>query len=277
MITPAKILTEITITSLSEFTQQIENLTSSDAPFWFRGAGRADYSLTPSLYRHPTLTNSSQLIERESEILERFKQRSFPYLNRASLGMASGDYWDYFFIMQHFGVPTRLLDWSENPFISLYFALNSTKKNAATGVFDSDAAVWALNPNAWNKASLHDISGKGTVIAPGDPVLDAYNPSKSKYTLRKSPVAINGNHNSNRIVAQKGTFILFGNENKTMEDVFMEDPEYPAECLIKLLIASSAIDQISKSLVRVGITDSVVYPDLEGLAKEIKRQHEFLV
>lgn len=48
-------------------------------------------------------------------------------------------------LMQHYGLPTRLLDWSESPLVALYFALSSDE-DAKT-----DAAVWVLNPMRLNK------------------------------------------------------------------------------------------------------------------------------
>lgn len=45
--------------------------------------------------------------------------------------------------MQHYGVPTRLLDWSENPLVALYFAVENKDK-------ETDAAIWMLRPNKLN-------------------------------------------------------------------------------------------------------------------------------
>ena len=50
-------------------------------------------------------------------------------------------------MMQHYGAPTRLLDWTESPLLALYFAL---KQNY--GYYD--AAIWMLNPSALTKKRL---------------------------------------------------------------------------------------------------------------------------
>jgi hypothetical protein len=54
--------------------------------------------------------------------------------------------------MQHFSVPTRLLDWSENSMVALYFAITSTEsyKDRTSGAFTRDASVWILNTELWN-------------------------------------------------------------------------------------------------------------------------------
>ena len=256
------------ISTLGEFTAEVEAIALTDEILWFRGTGNKDYKLLPSLYRHPKIKDPIALIAQEQEILNRFKQRSYPYLTRTP-----ADEWDFFFIMQHFGVPTRLLDWSENPFVALYFALTSAARDSISKAYASDAAIWVLDPKKWNEKALEDIS-VAEILSPDDPLMGVYRPSNKR--MRGNTVTIFGNHNSTRIVAQKGAFVLFGKKMDPMEEVFVTD-SYPIDCLQKLIIPVDAIGPMLKSLTRIGITDSVVFPDLEGLAKEIKRKYEYPV
>ena len=269
----AKRLVEQYINNLGEFTSFVETYTAMNENVWFRGVGSSEYKLLPSLYRHPTLTDAQHLIKTEHDILERFKQRSIPFINRVSIGK---DYWDYFFVMQHYGIPTRLLDWSENPFISLYFALASAHYDSKKSFYTKDAAVWVLKPNTWNKVSLADITHDGKIIGPDDDLMEAYSSDQKVTTPKRlNPIAIHGNHNSTRIVAQKGAFMLFGTGTDGMDVLFEKDKTFPDDSLVKLVISKSHIGGMSETLNRIGITDSVVYPDLEGLAREIKRQYNF--
>ena len=59
-----------------------------------------------------------------------------------------------------------------------------------------------------------------------------------------------------------------------MEQVFTQD-SFPPNCMTAIVLQKSAIKKMRKSLLNHGITESVVFPDLEGLAREIKRVFGF--
>lgn len=61
-----------------------------------------------------------------------------------------------------------------------------------------------------------------------------------------------------------------------MEEVY-QNSDFPQDSLIKLVIPANQIEFLLKSLLGSGISDSVIYPDMDGLAKEIKRFFEFRV
>ncbi|MBL4745798.1 MAG: FRG domain-containing protein [Flavobacteriaceae bacterium] len=262
-------LTTIRINSFQEFLNHVDQGQNSvESSLWFRGAGKSSYSLSPSLHRHTNVTDSGSLLEYEKKLLTRFKERSVPYLQHRI-----DDVWELLFLMQHHGMPTRLLDWTENPFISLFFALSSAEKSP-NGEYLDDAAVWLLSPPKWNQCVFSNISYRGGAMSPSDTTVNSYQPNTEAQLMHEHPVAILGIHNSPRIVAQRGSFCLFGKSLIPMETIY-ENGNFEQDTLKKIEIPSSIIGDLLDKLVWMGITDSVVYPDLEGLAKETKRLFGF--
>lgn len=261
---------ETEIHTLNEYTHFIEqDMSAAEAPNWYRGCGDCAYKLQPTLYRHPTISTIARLLEIENQIMSRFRQRSVPYHNRPLT-----DEWENLFLMQHFGVPTRLLDWTENPFVALYFALSSAKTKYDGTIVEclGPAAVWILDPYQWNRKALAHITFKGGILSTTESIVNGYKPSITDMDLMNSdPVAIYGTHNSPRIVAQRGAFTVFGKNTRPMEQIFTSG-RYPAESLRKLVVPATSVLPLLSSLFNIGMTESTVFPDLEGLAREMKRE-----
>ena len=134
---------------LSEYIDLVSDLQKRrDTELWFRGIGKLNYKLEPSLYRHKEKTDLVKMQQLEKNIIVRFKERAIPFHERSFT-----DEWDLLFFMQHHGVPTRLLDWSENPFIGLYFAIASAVRNRRQKLASS-CVVWILDPAMWNNCAL---------------------------------------------------------------------------------------------------------------------------
>lgn len=261
--------------TFTDYVQLVERLQQDHkAALWYRGTGRAGFELLPSLYRHTTTTGVSGLARLEIQLMTGFRQRSIPLHSRSL-----ADDWDTLFFMQHYGVPTRLLDWTESPFIGLYFAVMSASYTPGLNNqrrFSEDAAVWILDPIAWNQHSLRHQSYDGGILTPGDDSLKGFKPAPSFAGMNTCPVALYGAHNSPRIVAQRGVFTIFGQNTKATERVF-DDDQFPSDCLIKLVLKRSRIASFRRSVLNYGVCESVVFPDLEGLAKEIRRNFGFEV
>ena len=94
--------------------------------------------------------------------------------------------------------------------------------------------------------------------------------------MKPFPIAIYGAHNSQRIVAQRGVFVCFGKDTRPMEIAYQREA-FPADSLIRLLIKKGRLPHMYEALRRHGLTDSVAFPDLDGLAREIKREFSFEV
>lgn len=260
---------ELSAKSLPAFLKLIESAQKkSGRSMWFRGTGLASYSLLPTLFRHPIKKDVVDALELERQLMSRFRQRSIPYHARDLR-----DEWDALFFMQHYGVPTRLLDWTENPFIALHFALMSARRGASgRGAYTTPAAVWMLDPVQWNSQALKHLSYGGQPLSPGDEVLKGYAPSSISPNGVRHPVALHGAHNSSRIVAQQGVFTIFGADRTAMEAA---DWATNTGVLSRISIAPTSLESMRTSLLNHGITESVVFPDLDGLARETKRHFGF--
>jgi hypothetical protein len=263
------------IDSFKAFVSFFEDLhTTSQSLHWCRGCGKDCFELKPSLYRHNKLRSIESLKQLENDLIYRFQQRSIPF-QKGNINNS----WDWLFFMQHYGVPTRLLDWTESPLIALFFAVStaphSFKKNG-TPVFNSDAAIWVLDPSKWNKHAVNLTSFTGKVLTTDDPNSSAYSPDGVCNGMKDFPIAIYGSHNSQRIVAQRGVFVCFGKDTRSMEIIYTEE-KFPKNSLVKLVISKEKIRDFIEAIHRQGITESVVFPDLDGLAHEIKREFNFEV
>lgn len=273
--TKGKPVQEHSPASFQDFVKLVERRQQAAGPLWFRGAGQASYKLLPTLYRHPSHRTIDSLERLERNLMMRFQQRSIPFMTRTL-----ADNWDSLFFMQHYGIPTRLLDWTENPFIGLYFAIMSSPFNGqivngrAELEFSSDAALWILDPTAWNQHALRQQRFDRGILMPSDEALQSYKPLTRFSDMNVYPVAIYGAHNSPRIVAQRGSFMIFGQSTQGMEDAFLEE-SFPSLCLQKVVLARDILPAMRRSILKNGITESVVFPDLEGLSREIKRDFEF--
>ena len=257
-----------TCTNFAEFMNVIETFQDGHKTSWYRGVGNASYELSPSIFRHPKKKQIEKIRELEVELASVFEQRSPPFV-----AQSFNDEWEQMFFMQHYGIPTRLLDWTESPFIALYFALSSCERTIA-GKPKHDAAFWMLDPAAWNRGALRDISYDSGILNPNREQVKSYSPKGDLAERKNLPVMIYGTHNSPRIVAQRGMFALFGKSVDPMEKSY-KSGGFDSGVLQQVIIPKANRDRIATSLFRKGVSDSTIYPDLHGLSMELKRSFGF--
>ena len=250
--------------SLTAVLDTIEAFQQGTTTSWYRGCGDTSHTQLPTLYRHPVKKTREDRQALEVAIRLAFTQRAMPFVGRTF----SND-WDQLFFMQHYGIPTRLLDWTENPFVALYFALSSGPRDKK-GDPTADASVLLSDPIAWNRAALSLVSFAGGILDETSTQIQSYKPESDFTDMYSLPVMMHGTHNSPRIVAQRGVFCLFGQEAKSMEKV-AEDGAFPDSALQKILIRKENVLPFLVSLYRKGFVESVIYPDIQGLSAELKR------
>jgi FRG domain len=251
--------------SLPDYMEHVQVLQQrAKHAIWFRGCGTDKHKLVPSLYRHPRAKTQSMLEDLERQLMSRFRQRSIPYHSRDLR-----DDWEALFFMQHYGVPTRLLDWTENSLTALHFSLMTASRKSK-----GPAVVWVLDPVSWNQTALKHMSYSGGPLTVGDEGLKGYAPRSTGSAMSNYPVALFGAHNSPRIVAQQGAFTIFGASRRGMEDL-VNTGEFPSSTLSCIVVQAGRISTMRSALLNQGVTESVVFPDLEGLARETKRHFGF--
>ena len=255
-----------TITSLEGYLSLMAKETESSRSLWFRGARKSSYNLEPSLYRHPSTKDANALIELEWALLSDFRHKAPPFTTHLPT-----ENLELLFLMQHFGVPTRLLDWSESPFVALFFALeNALLKDADA----DDASVWILDPVHLNSLAAELREGSDQIYGAYSDELGGFKPRlDGKKVTERLPSALYGIHNSPRIVAQRGTFVIFGKDTIPMN----KHPKLSGgdQIIRRIDIDKAAKRDMFKALTRMGVSDSVIYPDLDGLGREIKNSRGF--
>ena len=243
-----KIKNKIVIKSLCDYIETINIIkNNSENVFIYRGQNNKYFPLLPSLYR-----KTSYAINEEN-IIQDFKLKAEAYFNQE---MELFDNIDMIALMQHYGIPTRLLDFTESPLIALYFAL----EKVTSDMYNVAPCVYCININSFS----HNKNG---CIFSSKQVQSQDIKKIFKYT--KGTCVFTPKLKNKRLTAQKSIFVLF-NENTPLELIIN------SEDIIKLEINRKDINKIKEELNNIGITPSVVYPDFTGLAEEIKKPHKFL-
>jgi len=256
-----------TALSLSRFVNIVSRLSDKWEGPWFRGQDHASDPLRPRRYRYRSID--------EDEIRSEFKRRA-PQL---VLGAQPSSDWERYFLMQHYGIPTRLLDWSEGGLLALHFALISNNGR-------SDAAVWALDPFWLNGEVGQKISTLSpeyvkrlrTLLPEADDRRDRHLlklylgeafPQK-RARLPDFPIALQPPHIDRRIAAQLSSFTIHGRDPLGLEH-FAASSRRPR--LAKITIPRASITRMREQLLDAGTTEATVYPDLYGLGLELTRLH----
>jgi hypothetical protein len=215
---------------------------------FFRGHPNADWTLLPGLGRIGPAA-AKELGYDELWMLENSMYARF--VNRAGrLLEASSDGWANLFAMQHHGLPTRLLDWSTTFAVALHFALLHPA---------DQAAVWILNPYELNR----EVRGSPSV--PDAPFLGSY----EEIYDEKSPdtpdvIAISAAAHNSRVASQRAAFTLHNRLDVPLEDL------HP-RCVQKITIPHAAYGDARQFLHLAGISEFGLFPDLDGLARDLGR------
>lgn len=237
-----------TIKSIADLVVTLKSQSKLGSPVWFRGQANDSWGLAPSLAR------KKKIAAAEAALIKRFMQNALPHV----AGRPDNE-WEWLFLMQHYRLPTRLLDWTESPLAALYFAIeNSSVKR-------KDAALWCLDPVALNQhANINFASDLEIPAFAHDELLDSYLPSRiaSETTSELSPVAAIAVRNSPRIAAQLGTFTITHRTHTPIESV--GDSKH----IWKMIIPQTAKSSILQELAHLRISRLTLFPELDSVAAE---------
>ncbi|MCI0562744.1 MAG: FRG domain-containing protein [Nitrososphaera sp.] len=229
---------------------------------WFRGHTDIRYKLLPSILRCGNDIHEFNLTKKFRLMAPGFG---------AELETGRLDRW--LFLMQHHRAPTRLLDWTESVLVAAFFA---TEKAAEEGAIEHDAAVIAMDPIALNNAAslLHF-----PVTWSQNPVLQTIKfafgtqgelINGQTIPFLELPSAIYPSTIHARIASQKGCFTLHGSDKRDFECIFSGRPLIQDKHLIKYRIPKDKVCEIFQNVWDLGITYATLFPDLDGLAKDLK-------
>lgn len=228
--------------------------------YWFRGQANADWPLIAKLYRMFPSSCDDTILMSERHMVQDFRLMS------ASIRRGDESNEELYFLQQHYGMPTRLLDWTTNPLIALYFACESYKEDGAeqaaklfmldaqvaTKTFQKDGDVFgiATDQRLEFKQWMDFIVGWNKTIT----LLDLFNES---FPVRPT-------HFDRRISLQQGVFTFHVPNEKVYDRPEITAFTIPAETKVEMRL----------QLRNLNIHRFTVYGDLPNLSLHLQEAYE---
>lgn len=242
------------VTHLGVYFDILSSLLVKDRIFWFRGNADLEFRLIPSALRFTSETRRNRALE----LLSDFKRFGELKLKKTP---NDGEEFKWVQLAQHYGLPTRLLDWTKNAAVALYFACDKEP--------EKDGAVFILNPIDLNReaypkeARIFDPSQDADLIKNYLEIDGSKNPKGLK------TIAVNPPWNSERIMLQQGVFTLHGSKIFTLT-------ERQAPSLVYLKILKEYKQALLEELERVGINEMSIFPEAEHMCRYLKWRDKLL-
>lgn len=256
---------DIIIKSWSELCDRLyddswkEHLGRFRTDYAFRGISDKDYTLKNKLTRV-----CGQNAHLEYHLLRNFKK----YAQVQDKTLLSSE-WKTLTIGQHYGLPTRLLDWTYSPFVAIHFATEDMSK------LDKDGVIWKVDFVKANrllpdplKAVLEE-AGSNTftieMIEDAVPIISRFDQlTKDDMVLFFEPPSIDA-----RIINQYAFFSVMSNPTSLLDSWLVKHPEV----FRRIIIPASLKLEIRDKLDQANITERLLFPGLDGLASWLTRHY----
>lgn len=246
-----------------------ENSLDDGKVIWFRGEANIEYDLLPSIYRkNKNNKDFKYSFQDEKKFLTLFKSHAIPFLDERPQNDL-----EWLILLQHYGIPTRLMDFTVDPLIALAFALQVDKftEHSQNSNDEKDAVVYFFKPLLFNQTTRNSIKEIPNLNELDNDLNANYKPSEAHSSIDCSLACI-GILNNERIISQKGTFVVFPRHQerhiKGLDEEFND-----ANILDKIVIDGKSKNTLRRQLYNIGYNHNKLYPGLPSLAKDILYNH----
>lgn len=244
---------ELIANNLSELISIVDGIyPMGDYLLWYRGHLDKTWELIPSIKRNKKFS--------DNEI-----KMNCDFYMKASVALKEKPdhlyYPGWISIMQHYGLPTRLLDWTRSLFVASFFATYNYEEYK-----NVDGCIWLFRPG-----QLNEIEGIGKIIPSMDSdvinrlIKGAFPQVGNKQSTDKI-YACYPVENNMRVYVQQSAFTVHDSDRK-LEEIKSEN------LLFKIIIPYEAKASFIRELKICGITIKNIYPDAEHIAIELKKYY----